>query len=145
MHAIAGISTGPRFGAALGLSVAIWALQVATYALTAAAAHFPLPLVGTVAAILAVNIGFAIRATPGNVGVFQMLYAATTTAFGYDENTALAVAFLIQTQQILPVTLLGIGLAPEFIFQKRRKAARPDNILPDEPVLRAGVEARSGS
>ena len=135
MHAIAGISTGPRFGAALGLSVGIWALQVATYALTAAAAHFPLPLVGTVAAILAVNIGFAIRATPGNVGVFQMLYAATTTAFGYDENTALAVAFLIQTQQILPVTLLGIALAPEFIFQKRRKAPRPDNILPDEPVL----------
>lgn len=141
MHAIAGISTGPRFGAALGLSVAIWALQVATYALTAAAAHFPLPLVGTVAAILAVNIGFAIRATPGNVGVFQMLYAATTTAFGYDENTALAVAFLIQTQQILPVTLLGIALAPEFIFQKRRKAARPDNILPDEPVLHEGAKA----
>ena len=141
MHALAGISTGPRFGAALALSVAIWALQVATYALTALAAHFPLPLVGTVAAILAVNIGFAIRATPGNVGLFQVLYAATTTAFGFDENTAIAVAFLIQTQQILPVTILGIALAPEFIFQKRRKAARPDNLLPDEPVLRESAEA----
>jgi len=53
---------------------------------------------------------------------------------GFDQDTALAVAFLIQTQQILPVTILGIALAPEFIFQKRRKAARPDNILPDEPV-----------
>jgi uncharacterized membrane protein YbhN (UPF0104 family) len=135
VHALADISTGPRFGVALALSVAIWALQVATYALTAVAAHFPLPLVGTVAALLAVNIGFAIRATPGNVGVFQMLYAATTTAFGFDENQAIAVAFLIQTQQILPVTILGIALAPEFIFQKRRKLARPDNILPDEPVL----------
>jgi len=90
-----------------------------------------------------VNIGFAIRATPGNVGLFQMLYAATTTAFGYDENTAIAVAFLIQTQQILPVTVLGIALAPEIIFQKRRKAARPDNILPDEPVIPKGAEARS--
>ena len=139
MQALAGISTGPRFGAALALSVAIWALQLATYALTAEAAHFPIPLVGTVAAILAVNIGFAIRATPGNVGVFQMLYAATTTAFGLDENQAIAVAFLIQTQQILPVTLLGIALAPEFIFQKRRKAARPDNLLPDEPVLEKTV------
>ena len=139
MQALAGISTGPRFGAALVLSVAIWALQLATYALTAEAAHFPIPLVGTVAAILAVNIGFAIRATPGNVGVFQMLYAATTTAFGLDENQAIAVAFLIQTQQILPVTLLGIALAPEFIFQKRRKAARPDNLLPDEPVLEKTV------
>jgi len=142
MQALAGISTGPRFGAALALSVGIWALQLATYALTAEAAHFPLPLVGTVAAILAVNIGFAIRATPGNVGVFQMLYAATTTAFGLDENQAIAVAFLIQTQQILPVTLLGIALAPEFIFQKRRRAARPDNILPDEPVLEKTVASR---
>jgi len=141
MHALAGISTGPRFTIALLLSVAIWALQVATYALTAVASHFPLPLVGTVAAILAVNIGFAIRATPGNVGVFQMLYAATTTAFGFDQNTAIAVAFLIQTQQILPVTILGIALAPEFLFQKRRKAPRADNILPDEPVLNDGVRA----
>src|SRR5947199_6307473 len=86
MQALAGISTGPRFGIALVLSVGIWALQLGTYALTAAAAHFPLPLVGTVAAILAVNIGFAIRATPGNVGLFQVLYAATATAFGLDEN-----------------------------------------------------------
>ena len=139
MQALAGISTGPRFTAALALSVGIWALQVTTYALTAKAAHLHLPLVGTVAAILAVNIGFAIRATPGNVGVFQMLYAATATAFGLDENQAIAVAFLIQTQQILPVTILGVALAPEFIFQKRRKAARPDNILPDEPVLEKTV------
>jgi uncharacterized protein (TIRG00374 family) len=139
VQTLSGISTGPRFAAALLLSVGVWALQVATYALTARAAHFPLPLVGTVAAILAVNIGFAIRATPGNVGVFQMLYAATTTAFGLDENQAIAVAFLIQTQQILPVTIMGIALAPEFIFQKRRKQARPDNILPDEPVFEKKV------
>ena len=135
MQALAGVSTGPRFAAALLLSVAGWGLQVATYALTARAAHFPLPLVGTVACILAVNIGFAIRATPGNVGVFQMLYAVTASAFGMEREAAIAVAFLIQTQQILPVTLLGIAMAPEFIFQKRRRAPRPDNILPDEPVM----------
>jgi uncharacterized protein (TIRG00374 family) len=141
IHALGGISTGPRFAAALALSVGIWAMQVATYWLTAEAANFHLSLVGTIAALLAVNIGFAIRATPGNVGVFQMLYAATAVAFGMDQNKALAVAFLIQTQQILPVTILGIALAPEFIFQKRRRAARPDNLLPNEPVLRDRVEA----
>ena len=45
-------------------------------------------------------------------------------AFGLDKNEAIAVAFLIQAQQILPVTALGVALAPEFIFkaQKRRKA-----------------------
>jgi hypothetical protein len=42
------------------------------------------------------------------------------------------------------VTILGIALAPEFIFQKRRKAARPDNILPDEPVLEKRAAGMSG-
>jgi uncharacterized protein (TIRG00374 family) len=123
---IGGISTGPRFAAALVLSVAIWAMQVWTYSLTARSADFNIPLVGTVAAILAVNLGFALRATPGNVGVFQAFYAFVAVAFGMDRDKAIAVAFLIQTQQIIPVTLLGVALAPEFIF-KRKKVTRADD------------------
>jgi glycosyltransferase 2 family protein len=126
METIGGISTGPRFIAALLLSVGIWALQVWTYSLTARAAHFDLPLVGTVAAILAVNLGFAVRATPGNVGVFQAMYAATAVGFGMNKDQAIAVAFLIQTQQIIPVTLIGVALAPEFIF-KRKKVVRAED------------------
>src|SRR5262249_29721650 len=117
---------GPRFAAAMVLSVAIWAMQVWTYSLTARAADFNITLVGTVAAILAVNLGFALRATPGNVGVFQAFYALVAVAFGMDQDKAIAVAFLIQTQQIIPVTLLGVVLAPEFIF-KRKKVTRADD------------------
>ena len=40
-----------------------------------------------------------------------------------DYNQAVAVAFLIQAQQILPVTLLGIAMAPEFIFKKAKRRA----------------------
>jgi uncharacterized protein (TIRG00374 family) len=120
------ISTGPRFVAALALSVGIWAMQVWTYALTARSADFNLPLVGTVAALLAVNLGFAVRATPGNVGVFQAMYALTAVGFGMDKDRAIAVAFLIQTQQIIPITLIGVALAPEFIF-KRKKVLRAED------------------
>jgi uncharacterized protein (TIRG00374 family) len=123
---IGGISTGPRFAVALVLSVAIWAMQVWTYSLTARSADFNISLVGTVAAILAVNLGFALRATPGNVGVFQAFYALVAVAFGMDRDQAIAVAFLIQTQQIIPVTLLGVALAPEFIF-KRKKVMRSED------------------
>jgi uncharacterized protein (TIRG00374 family) len=126
LHTIGGISTGPRFGVALVLSVGIWALQVWTYSLTARASDFNLPLVGTVAALLAVNLGFAVRATPGNVGVFQAMYALTAVGFGMDRDQAIAVAFLIQTQQIIPVTLIGVALAPEFIF-KRKKVVRAED------------------
>jgi uncharacterized protein (TIRG00374 family) len=130
---IAEVSSGPRFIAALLLSVVAWALQVATYQMTAQAAHFPMTTVSTIAALLAVNLGFALRATPGNVGVFQAAYAAAAVAFGLDKNEAIAVAFLIQAQQILPVTALGVALAPEFIFksQKRRKAD-PRGEIPSE-------------
>ena len=121
---ISTVSSGPRFIAALLLSVLAWGLQVATYQMTARAAHFPMTTVATIAALLLVNLGFLFRLTPGNVGVFQTAYAAAAVAFGLDRNQAIAVALLIQAQQILPVTALGVALAPEFIFKakKRRKA-----------------------
>jgi uncharacterized protein (TIRG00374 family) len=139
---IGAVSSGPRFIAALVLSVAAWACQVATYQMTANAAHLPMTTVATIAALLAVNLGFALRATPGNVGLFQFAYAATAAAFGMDRDQAIAVAFLIQAQQILPVTLLGVALAPEFIFKstKRRKADAPGEI-PSES-RREGEERR---
>jgi uncharacterized protein (TIRG00374 family) len=121
------VSSAPRFAGALALSVAGWVLQVVTYQLTARAAHFPIPLVATISAILAVNVGFALRATPGNVGLFQFMYAATAAAFGLDKERAVAVALLIQTQQILPVTALGVALAPHFLLRRGqgRRATDP--------------------
>ncbi len=133
VETIGAVSSGPRFLGALLLSVLAWALQVATYQLTATAAHFPMTTVSTIAALLAVNLGFALRATPGNVGVFQAAYAAAAVAFGLDRDQAIAVAFLIQAQQILPVTLLGVALAPEFVLkQKKHRADDRPGELPSE-------------
>ena len=136
---IATVSSGPRFIAALLLSVLAWGLQVATYQMTARAAHFPMTTVATIAALLLVNLGFVFRLTPGNVGVFQTAYAAAAVAFGLDRNQAIAVALLIQAQQILPVTALGVALAPEFIFKahKRRKADAPGEIPSESRERRA--------
>ena len=141
VQTIGQVSSGPRFIAALILSVIAWALQVATYQLTAQAAHLPMTTVSTVAALLAVNLGFALRATPGNVGVFQAAYAATASAFGMDQNQAIAVAFLIQAQQILPVTLIGVALAPEFIFKKaKRRASDVPGEIPSASRGEAGAD-----
>lgn len=134
VRTLTSISSAGRFAASLLVSVGVWALQVATYHLTAMAAHLNLSVVGTIAAMLAVNLGFAVRATPGNVGLFQMMYAVTAAAFGVDKDSATGVAFLIQAQQILPVTLLGLLAAPQLLFAKRRKTPRADNVLPGEPT-----------
>jgi len=114
------IATPGRLVVGLLLSLGAWALQVATYHTVALAAHLPISLSGTIAAFLAVGISFLIRATPGNVGVFQMIYAMTARGFGIAESPAVATALLIQTIQVLPTIAIGtlmshglIGRAPD--------------------------------
>jgi glycosyltransferase 2 family protein len=115
------LATGPRFLAAMALSLLAWACQLWTFQLAAAAAHVPIPLAGSLACLLGINVGLIIRATPGNVGFFQFVYALTAGQFGVPRNDAIAVSLLIQTIQILPLTLFGVALAPEFIFRRGKK------------------------
>lgn len=114
------LATGPRFLAATALSLAGWGLQLATFALAAEAAHVAISLAGSFACLLAINVGLVLRATPGNVGFFQFAYALMAEQFGVRREDAIAVSLLIQTLQILPLTLIGVLLAPEFIFKKGR-------------------------
>ena len=115
------LATGPRFLAAIILSLASWACQLWTFELAAAAAHVTMPLAGSLACLLAINVGLILRATPGNVGFFQFAYALMAEQFGVARDGAIAVSLLIQTLQILPLTLLGVALAPEFIFRRGQK------------------------
>ena len=112
------LATGPRFLAAMILSLLSWGAQLWCFDLAASAAHVPIPLAGSLACLLGINVGLIIRATPGNVGFFQFVYALMAEQFGVARNDAIAVSLLIQTLQILPLTLLGIALAPEFIFKR---------------------------
>jgi uncharacterized protein (TIRG00374 family) len=115
------LATGPRFVWAMILSLLSWGCQLATFALAAAAAHVSIPTAGSLACLLGINVGLIIRATPGNVGFFQFVYALMAGEFGVSREDAIAVSLLIQTIQILPLTALGILLAPEFIFRGGRK------------------------
>jgi uncharacterized protein (TIRG00374 family) len=129
------LATGPRFIGALVCSMLSWAGQFATFALAAEAAHVSIPFAGSLAALLAVNLGLLIRATPGNVGFFQFVYALTAEQFGVPRNDAIAVSLLIQTLQIIPLTLMGVMLAPEFIFKSRAKKETQTMTENREPVL----------
>jgi uncharacterized membrane protein YbhN (UPF0104 family) len=122
------LATGPRFLAAMALSLLAWACQLWTFQLAAAAAHVPIPLAGSLACLLGINVGLIIRATPGNVGFFQFVYALTAGQFGVPRNDAIAVSLLIQTIQILPLTLFGVALAPEFIFRRGKKDKETESI-----------------
>ena len=115
------LATGPRFVWAMLLSLLAWGCQLATFALAAAAANVSIPTAGSLACLLGINVGLIIRATPGNVGFFQFVYALMAFEFGVSRDDAIAISVLIQTIQILPLTAVGILLAPEFIFRRGRK------------------------
>ena len=118
------LATPSRFLAALVLSLASWACQALTFKYAALAAHVPMSNAASVATLIAINLGLIIRATPGNVGFFQFVFALTAEPFGIARNDAIAVSLLIQTLQIIPVTLIGVALAPEFIFERSRRVAK---------------------
>jgi uncharacterized membrane protein YbhN (UPF0104 family) len=71
--------------------------------------------------MLLVNVGFLARATPGNVGFFQFVYAATAQALGLSTDAAVGVALLLQVVQNVPVTVLGAALAPDLVLAARKK------------------------
>jgi uncharacterized protein (TIRG00374 family) len=118
---VAEVGSPPRIAVALLISLIAWALQLATYHLAVLAIHLPLPIAGSVAALLAVGISFLVRATPGNVGVFQAVYALTVRSFGVRESDAVAAALLIQAVQVLPTLILGSAVLPR--LGMRRGAA----------------------
>lgn len=118
--ALRSVTTPGVFAGVMILSLLSWMLQVATYGMAARATGLRLPLAGDVATLLAANLGFLVRATPGNVGLFQLSYAVAAEPFGAPRDTAIAAALVLQTLQIVPVTLVGAALAPEFLLRRRR-------------------------
>ena len=116
------LATAGRIIPILVLTIVAWLGQLATFAYAASAAHMQLPIQGSLAGLLAVNISLIVRATPGNVGFFQFAYALAVAPFGVAEASAVGVAVLIQALQIIPTTIIGVALAPEFIFHRKSKA-----------------------
>jgi uncharacterized protein (TIRG00374 family) len=134
------LATGPRFIGALVLSMIGWITQVLTFEYAAAAAHVSMPHAASLAALLATNLGLLVRATPGNVGFFQFVFALATAPFGIERNDAIAVSLLIQTLQIVPMTLLGVALAPEFIFKRSKARQKADALVAEnEPAMSGSV------
>ena len=109
---LASLGTSSRLAAAMALSLGAWALQVATYHLVARAAHLDVPLAASVAAMLTVGVSFLVRATPGNVGVFQVIYALTMRSFGVANGAAVAVSLLLQMLQVIPTIVIGTLVTP---------------------------------
>ncbi|HJU89048.1 MAG TPA: lysylphosphatidylglycerol synthase transmembrane domain-containing protein [Gemmatimonadaceae bacterium] len=112
------LPTPGRLTMAFGISMLSWIGQLAVYHLTARAAGVAVPVLASVAAMVAVNVAFLVQLTPGNVGIFQVIYAMTMAAFGVGRDVSVAVALLIQALQIIPVTALALVIAPRMALRR---------------------------
>ena len=97
---------------AFAISLVYWPTQIIAFAAGAEAVGLHIPIVATVAAVVAVNLAGFVRATPGNVGVFQVFYALAVTRFGFPQDKAVAAAVLIQSVQLVAVIVSGVLAAP---------------------------------
>jgi uncharacterized protein (TIRG00374 family) len=112
------LPTPRRVIPAVALSLVAWSLQAATYHLAALATGLEVSFAASTVAMLAVNLSFLFPLTPGNVGVFQAMYALTMGAFGVSSSAAIATALLLQALQILPMTAFALVLAPDLLFRR---------------------------
>jgi len=113
------IATRRRLGIALALTLVDWCSELASYSLVARAAHLPMGVSGSLLVLLAVNVGFLVRVTPGNVGVFELVYASVAHSLGLPTDTALGVALLLHLVQDVPTALLGLTLGVRFFGRAR--------------------------
>jgi uncharacterized protein (TIRG00374 family) len=135
VRTLAEVATAPRLSAAFLLALAAWGCQWATFHFAAVGADFPAPAATSLIALLTVNASFVVRLTPGNVGVFQFLYALAATAAGLDRNAAVAVAILISFIQYIPVTTIGLVFASTLVRrgEKQAPAIPQDDIVTLRP------------
>ncbi len=140
------LATASRLGIAIALAFVGWAGQWATFHYAAHAAAFPTTPADSLLALLVVNASFVVRLTPGNVGVFQLLYALAATSTGLDKDSAVAVAFLISLIQYIPVTLVGLLLARSLTIDRRvpgvTRLAQPSASDGDQGMAIRGEQRR---
>jgi uncharacterized membrane protein YbhN (UPF0104 family) len=74
------------------------------------AAGLHLPVVASLTALLAVNIGGIGRLTPGNLGVTQAAMVAALLPFGVVADRAVAAGVALQAIQVLPILALAASV-----------------------------------
>ncbi|HUF29053.1 MAG TPA: lysylphosphatidylglycerol synthase transmembrane domain-containing protein [Gemmatimonadaceae bacterium] len=100
-----------RTSLVLGLAVVHWAFQIVALVLLEVALQLPMPLVGTLLALLGMSASGSVRLAPGNLGLNQLVYAGTAATFGLEPESALGVAMVLQVIQTVPLLLLALAMS----------------------------------
>lgn len=104
-------ATPRRLGGAFALSLTAWSLQLASYHLAARALGLSVTAATSLALLALTNLSFLVRVTPGNVGIFQLVFVAAAAMLGLPRTPAAATAVVLQVLQTVPVVALAGAVA----------------------------------
>jgi uncharacterized membrane protein YbhN (UPF0104 family) len=100
-----------RLGLPTLLAVYNWGVEWATFHLVLLATCGAISPAASFMALVATNVGGALRLTPANVGIFQVSMVVGLLPFGVPTEGAMAAGLALQAIQVLPVLAAGLGLA----------------------------------
>jgi uncharacterized membrane protein YbhN (UPF0104 family) len=124
------------------LALLNWSTQWATYHLVLHAVHVPVPWAASFTALLAANVGGALRLTPANVGVMQASMAIALLPFDVPPEHAVAAGFALQALQVLPVTVAGVAVAGRAGLAQMLKPRQTGLDAADAPEVKAVYSMR---
>ncbi|HVI75007.1 MAG TPA: lysylphosphatidylglycerol synthase transmembrane domain-containing protein [Anaeromyxobacteraceae bacterium] len=110
--------------AVLGLTVAMWLVDLGQIALAMWAVGVPPSYAGVALVLLLVNVTNALPVTPGQVGLFEAGATAACVAIGATPEQGLAVGVLYHFTQLIPETVIGLSVLGRGALGRTWRAAR---------------------
>lgn len=138
--AFSGMSSPRTLVLPLLLTIFNWLAEWATYDLTLRSVHVPVSYAASLSALLATNIGGALRLTPANVGVFQTSMFVGLLPFGVGAEHSVAAGLVLQGVHVLPVFALAGAIAGWRRLRDRwrvQTASPPDQTAGTQPRAQA--------
>ncbi len=129
-----------RLAAFLGLTMAVWSLDVLALTVIAAAMGLSLSAPQALLFQAAIALSKAVPSTPGYVGVYQFVAASVLPPFGFSASQALAYVLVYQGALIVQSMLWGLpgwlilganGTRPP---PRKRRRRKPAAILQSDPL-----------
>jgi glycosyltransferase 2 family protein len=114
---------------ALGLSFAVWGVEITMVMLCARSIRLPMGPALAAVTLLGINLALALPSMPASAGAFESGALVVLMMAGVDKGTGVAFALLYHLVQVIPVTLVGLGIvAKAGVTLDRLPVRRPANL-----------------
>jgi uncharacterized protein (TIRG00374 family) len=90
------------------LGLLSWGIQAVMLWTLEAAFEAHVGFLGTLFAMVAINLAVSLPSAPGNLGTFELAAVLAYTWLGLDKPTALGIGFYFHFLQMIPTTILGL-------------------------------------